>query len=555
MRTVDLRSPRLASPSTATSAMGDVIVALIPALGMGIYFFGLRVLVLTAISIASCVAFEMGYQLLLRRAVTVRDLSAVLTGLLLALCLPVTAPYWAPVLGGFFAIVVVKQFYGGFGNNFMNPALAGRMLLSTFPALMTTWVGALQWVPIRGAVDAVSTATPMSYLHNEMLPPQSLRELVLGYHGGSIGEVSTLMLLLGGLYLCRKRVVRIAVPASFIGTVAVLTYLFPRGNDSLTWMLVQLCSGGLMLGAFFMATDCITSPITPRGQLFYGIGCGAVTVLLRYFGSYPDGVGWAILTMNCSVWIFDRAGMPRRFGEPHFAETRRFLQRLQADLSQIRVVMPKIFRKGEMPGEAYLDEVRNLGRMTLSLGAVISGVILMISLVYYGTELATEQQSMEAERELLRQVMPQATIVAEAPYRSDDAIAISAAYSETTLMGYCIEVQVAGFGGPMDMTVGVDVNGRVTGIVIMSHSEVRNMGTKALTEDYFGQFVGKSGTITTAGRNSVDTVSGATITSKAVMEGVNRALEIAANLGRDSEVDTMTMRCNLLRNITGEGML
>ncbi len=535
VRAYDMRAPRIAVSSSARSTMANVILALMPALMMGVYFFGVRVLLLVSISVASCVAFEAGYQIICHRALTVNDLTAVVTGLLLAMCLPVTAPYWAPVLGAFFAIVVVKQFYGGFGNNFMNPALAGRMLLSTFPGLMTTWVAALSWM--EEGVDVVSTATPMSYLHNGELPVESLRELFLGYHGGSIGEVSTVMLVLGGLYLCHRRMIRFVVPASFVGTVALLTYLFPQGNDPMTWMLAQLFSGGLMLGAFFMATDCITSPITPRGQLLYGLSCGGLTVLLRYFGSYPDGVGWAILTMNCSVWLLDRAGMPRRFGETRFADTRRFFERLRGDLSQIHLQMPQLIRKGEMPGEAYLDEVRTFGRNALALGGVIAGTIVVLSTVSFTTEYATQQQTMAAEEALLQQVMPQADVIAEAPYRSPDAVAISAAYDASSLVGYCVEVQVAGFGGQINMMVGVNVNGQVTGIAILSHSETMNMGTQALTEHYFQEFVGKSGTLTTSGNNAVDTVSGATITSKAIIEGVNRALQIVATLEISEEVD------------------
>ncbi len=529
-RAVDIRAPRLHTPATVTSSMLDVVVALVPAIGMAVYFFGPRVLTLMLLSVVSCVVFEVGYRLLVRWPVDRRDLSAVVTGLLLALCLPVSAPYWAPVLGGFFAIVVVKQFYGGFGYNFMNPALAARMLLSTFPALMTTWVGALDWYPVWGEVDVVSTATPLSYLHNGQLPVESIQELFLGYHGGSVGEISTVMLVLGGLYLCYRRTIRMGIPVMYIGTVGVLTYLFPQGNDPLLWMGAQLCSGGLMLGAFFMAADPITSPTTPRGQLIYGVGCGVLTVVLRYYGSYPDGVGWAILTMNCGVWLLDRAGMPRRFGEKKFSEIKRFFRRLQEDMNQIHIEVPKIFRKGEMPGEAYLDEVRTFGRMAMSLGAVISGVIIMISVVHFATDLSTAQQSAAAEQALLAQVMPGAEIITEAPYESPSAVSISAAYGNNSLMGYCIEVQVYGFGGTMTMTVGVDTSGRVTGIAILSHSETRNMGTNALTEEYFDQFVGKSGTITTDGWNSVDVVSGATSTSKAVLEGVNRALSVAANL-------------------------
>lgn len=232
---------------------------------MSVYLFGPRVLGLTAVSVLSCVLSEYLYRRVTHKSETIRDLSACVTGVLLAMCLPVTASYWAPILGGMFAIVVVKQFYGGLGSNFMNPALAGRMLLCTFPHMMTTWVDALHWVPMFGKLDAVSAATPMSYLHSGQLPLE-LGQMMLGQHGGSIGEVSVFMLILGGLYLVMRGVISPRIPVAFLGTVAFLTFFTPQAGTHLQWMTAQLCSGGLVLGAFFMATDYATSPITPGAR-------------------------------------------------------------------------------------------------------------------------------------------------------------------------------------------------------------------------------------------------------------------------------------------------
>ena len=313
----DLRTsvpPQLAQATSTTSIMLDVIVALIPALGMSVYLFGPRVLALTLISVGACVLSEYLYRRLTHQSNPLRDCSACVTGLLLAMCLPAASPYWVPLLGGVFAIVVVKQFYGGLGKNFMNPALAGRMLLSTFPFLMTTWVDALDYLPVWGEMDAVTSPTPMAALHSGRLPELDMGQMLLGQHGGSIGEVSIFMLLLGGLYLVLRRVIRLRIPLTYLGTVALLTLLFPRGNDPLLWMGSHLLSGGLMLGAWFMATDYVTSPVTGWGQILYGVGCGCITVLIRYFGSYPEGVSYAILMMNACVVLLDKVGRPRRFG-------------------------------------------------------------------------------------------------------------------------------------------------------------------------------------------------------------------------------------------------
>lgn len=314
-------SPHITSGDSVRGAMLDVMIALVPSLGVSTYFFGPRVLIMTLVCMIACVVFEFLYRLLMKKSQSIGDLSACVTGMLLAMCLPANAPYWMALVGCFFAIVVVKQLYGGIGKNFMNPALAGRVFLFSFPALMNTWVSAGTdfWIGLGSTADAVTAATPMASLHQGVLPNFSLIEMFVGAHGGSFGEVSAAALILGGIYLVLRKVISLRIPLWYIGTVAVLTFLFPLGgNAPLEWMLYNLLGGGLLLGAIFMATDYVTSPVTPLGQIFFAIGCGGLTVFLRYFGVYPEGVSFAILIMNAFVWLLDKAGMPHRFGTPHF---------------------------------------------------------------------------------------------------------------------------------------------------------------------------------------------------------------------------------------------
>ena len=307
-------SPHVHSSITTRTIMRDVLIALVPALVGSIYFFGFRALLVTLVSAAACVFFEWAYCRIAKVHCKIYDLSAVVTGVLIAFVCPVTIPYWCIIIGDFFAIVVVKQLFGGIGQNFMNPALAGRAFLFSWAVLMTSFVGYGVWPGLGSCVDAVTSATPLEAMHGGVLSQASVLDLFLGRVGGSMGEISSLCLLIGGLYLVVRKVISLRIPVAFIGTVAALTFLFPRGNDNLTWMASQLFSGGLMLGAIFMATDYATSPLIHMGQVVYGIGCGCITVLIRYFGSYPEGVSYAILVMNCCVVLLDRIGLPKRFG-------------------------------------------------------------------------------------------------------------------------------------------------------------------------------------------------------------------------------------------------
>lgn len=311
-------SPHVHSPITTHEIMRDVLIALAPALIGGIWFFGFRALMVTLVSAAACVFFEWGYCRLMKKPSTVHDLSAVVTGVLLAFTCPVTIPYWTIILGDLFAIVIVKQLFGGIGKNFLNPALAGRAFLFSWPVIMSTWVkpGFENAPGLLSTADAVTAATPLAAMHQYRMPEATLTDMFLGGIGGCIGETSALLLLIGFVYLLLRRVVSPRIPLAYLGTVAILAFLFPMGNARVDWVGAQLFGGGLMLGALFMATDYVTSPVTKLGQLIFAVGCGGLTILLRYFGGYNEGVSYAILVMNACVVMLDKVGVPTKFGAP-----------------------------------------------------------------------------------------------------------------------------------------------------------------------------------------------------------------------------------------------
>lgn len=311
-------SPHAHSPVTTQTIMRDVLIALLPALLGSIYFFGFRALLVTLVSAAACVFFEWGFCKIRKLHCKTYDLSAVVTGVLLAFVCPVTIPYWTIILGDFFAIVLVKMLFGGLGKNIVNPALAGRAFLFSWPVLMSNWVkvGFDNAAGLLSTADAVTAATPMSAMHQGALPEESILDMFLGNIGGCIGETSALLLIIGFIYLLYRKVITARIPLAYIGTVAILAFLFPQGNDRIAWMAAQVFGGGLMLGAIFMATDYVTSPLTKLGQIVYGIGCGVITILIRYFGGYSEGVTYAILCMNACAVLLDKIGRPVKFGAP-----------------------------------------------------------------------------------------------------------------------------------------------------------------------------------------------------------------------------------------------
>ena len=311
-------SPHMHSPVTTKTIMRDVLIALLPALIGSVVFFGFRALMVTMVSVAACVFFEWLWCRLMKCDNKTYDLSAAVTGVLLAFVCPPTIAYWMIVLGALFAIVLVKMLFGGIGKNFVNPALAGRAFMFSWPVAMSTWVkvGFENAAGLLDTTDAVTAATPLAAMHQGLLPDVTIAQAFLGNVGGCIGETSALLLLIGFVYLLYRKVLTARIPFAYIGTVAVLTFLFPMGHDRVQWMAYQLFTGGLMLGALFMATDYVTSPVTKLGQIVYAIGCGVLTVLIRYFGGYNEGVSYAILVMNCCVVLLDRIGRPTKFGAP-----------------------------------------------------------------------------------------------------------------------------------------------------------------------------------------------------------------------------------------------
>lgn len=317
-------SPHLRAHDSTRTVMLDVLIALCPLLLWGCYIFGMRALTLTVISVASCLLFELLFNLITKKEITIGDLSAAVTGVLLAYNLPHTIPLWMPVVGAFFSIVVVKMLFGGLGKNVVNPALAGRacMLLSFTSAMsvspVLTRLGLFEsYLP----PEAVSGSTPLSLVLNPestviSLSNKELFDMFMGNECGTIGEVSALLILLGFLYLLLRRVISWHIPLTFLGTVALITYLLPaQGFERFdyTYTLGHLLSGGLMLAAVFMATDYVTCPITVKGRIIFGIGCGVLTVLVRYFAK-QEGASYAVLAMNLLVYYIDKITAPRPFG-------------------------------------------------------------------------------------------------------------------------------------------------------------------------------------------------------------------------------------------------
>ena len=295
-------SPHIHSPLDTQKVMGWVLAALAPAGLAGVYFFGHRAAIVMAVCVASCVLFEYLWEKAVKKPSTVNDLSAAITGLLLAYNLPPTIPFWMAVLGSLFAMIVVKHLFGGLGCNIVNPALAARaMMLTSWPVPMTTWT-----------IDGVSGPTPLALIKMgaaDKLP--SIQDLFIGHIGGCIGETSSLALLIGFGILLWKDIIKWHIPVVYVATVAVLSMVFGRPVSP----LCEVLSGGLLLGAIFMATDYVTTPVTRRGQIIFAVGCGVLATLIRTWGGYPEGVSYSILIMNLVVPLIDRATKPHIFGE------------------------------------------------------------------------------------------------------------------------------------------------------------------------------------------------------------------------------------------------
>lgn len=309
-------SPHIRHADTSSGIMLDVIIALLPATLYGVFIFGLYSASVVAVCILSAVLAEFLWNLILKKPQTVGDLSAIVTGLLLGLNCPPKLPLWIAAIGSVAAIIVVKQMFGGIGFNFVNPAIAARIiLLVSFPKFMAGANNFLEPIT-KAAVDTVSGATPLAAIKAGGTVP-SVKELFLGMHSGSIGETSAFLLIVGGIYLLLRKVIKPIIPLAFIGTVAVMTFIF---TGSLNAVLLQILSGGLMIGAIFMATDYTTSPLTNLGKLIFGIGCGLITFVIRRFGNMPEGVSYSIILMNILVPHIDNLTAKKPFGAKEVKE-------------------------------------------------------------------------------------------------------------------------------------------------------------------------------------------------------------------------------------------
>ena len=306
-------SPHLVTAMDTQKTMLMVLIALVPSLLVSTYVFGFRVLILTAVCIAASMFFEWAWNKLMKRKQTVCDLSAALTGTLIAFNLPSGLPYWIAIVGCFVAIIVVKQLFGGIGKNLVNPAITARIVLFiSFATEMTTWP-----LPrMNQTADVLTGPTPLGVIHEGGQLPTNM-DMFLGYIGGSMGEVSAIALIIGGLFLVWKKIISPIIPCCFIGTVFVfaLIYYSATGNgDALQMAVFHILAGGVMLGAIFMATDYVTSPLLPAGKVVFGIGCGVITMLIRLFGQYPEGVSFSILIMNCLTPLIDSFFQKRMYG-------------------------------------------------------------------------------------------------------------------------------------------------------------------------------------------------------------------------------------------------
>ena len=297
-------APHITGKDTTASLMRDLIIAMVPAMAASVFFFGVKALILTAVSVLACVAFEFMYQKMLKKPVTISDLSAAVTGILIAFNCPPSLPLWTVVVGAFFAIIIVKQLFGGLGYNFANPAIVARIILGLgYTGLMTSWT-----FPATVSGDAVASATPLAvYAAGGTV---NYLDMFVGSTGGVLGETSALALLLGFVYLVVRKVISPTIPVTYVATVAVLAVVL--GVDPVVYVL----GGGLLLGAIFMATDYVTSPYTEKGKIIFGIGLGVITVMIRRFGSMTEGVSYAILLMNLVVPYINKATRQKPLGAP-----------------------------------------------------------------------------------------------------------------------------------------------------------------------------------------------------------------------------------------------
>lgn len=526
-------SPHVRSKDTTSDIMFDVVIALVPATAFGLYLHGWYAALLVAVCIGSCVGFEALWQHCMHKKVTVGDFSAVVTGLLIAMNLPPRLPIWMAVLGCAFAIIVVKQLFGGLGQNFMNPALAARcFLLLAFSRYMTAFI-----------YDGVSTATPLAVLKSG--GAVDIKDMFLGYTAGTIGETSVAALLLGAVYLLCKRVISPKIPLIYIGSFAacIAIYAVVKDYNVLEFTAAHLCGGGLMLGAWFMATDYVTSPITSAGKVVYALMLGLLTFCLRIFGGSAEGVSYAIIISNLFVPLIERVTVPKAFGEVREKKDRK---KKAADEPE------KEISDTEEQDDSKSGSGMNIKGIMLAIAAICAITLIMgaaLGAVYNITKKPIQDAEEKAKQEAYTEVFPSASeivtltdeeinmdnvnaVIANKGFEDSRIDEISIAADENGMAaGFIVLVtNSAGYGGDIQMAVGVSVDGSIQGISFLSIGETAGLGMEAQNDEFLSQFIGKhvgQFTYTKTGSTSdseIDAISGATITTSAVVDAVNAVM-------------------------------
>lgn len=537
-------SPHVRSKDSTSDIMFDVVLSLVPATAFGLYLFGWYSALLVAVCIISCVGFEALYQKCMGKKVTVGDFSAVVTGLLLAMNLPPELPIWMAIAGSAFAIIIVKQLFGGLGQNFMNPALGARcFLLLSFSRYMTAFV-----------YDGVATATPLNVLKTE--GTVNLRNMFMGYTAGTIGETSALALLIGAVYLLIKKVISPKIPLIYIGTfsAAIAIYGAVNNYNVPVFLLAHLCGGGLMLGAWFMATDYVTSPITSKGKVIYAIGLGLLTFVLRIFGSATEGVSYSIIIMNLLVPLIEKITVPKAFGEgAELSEEDKKNKKAKKN----EVTESQDDNADDSSDDAKKDKM-DIKSIVVAIAAIFAITLVMgaaLGTVYNVTKDPIDKANEKAKLDAYAEVLPAAAeietisdedlieklnqVLANDGFKNSTVQEIAlGANEEGSMVGLVILVTNSqGYGGDIQLAVGVGITGRVTGISFLSISETAGLGMEAQKEEFWSQFVDKRATQFTYTKtgaqteSQIDALSGATITTAAVTDAVNAALHTVSVIG------------------------
>lgn len=552
-------SPHVRSKDTTSDLMFDVIIALIPATVFGIYKFGAHAGLLVAVCMFSAMLSELIYEKLVRKKVTVKDCSAILTGLLLALNLPPELPVWMAVIGSVFAIIVVKQLFGGLGQNFMNPALGARcFLLLSFSKQMTQFV-----------YDGVTTATPLGVMKSGAQPDMEIVSYMFkGNIGGTIGETSVIALLIGAVYLLIKRVISPKIPLTYIGTFAVCIAIYAAVKDYsvLEYTLAHLCGGGLMLGAWFMATDYVTSPITPWGKVVFGVMLGLLTFVLRIFGSGTEGVSYAIIISNLFVPLIERVTVPRAFGAG--ADVKSDAGKSTVDKqdgnneSNNKTAEPhasdnnktdKNNDKNDENGKAKFD-VKGIVKAVIVIFVITLVMGAALGAVYNITKKPILDAALKAKEEAYKEIYPDAVSIVSIVDQSESITneflndtLHTVGYKDNTidefnlvtdkdgtLIGTIVIVtNKNGYGGDIQLAVGISLaENKITGISFLTLNETVGLGMRANEAEFKEQFkdvpFGEISYTKTGSdsANVIDAISGATITTSAVTDGVNSAVAI-----------------------------